>query len=297
MKGEGSAVMQPIRAALIQMGWTGSRASMQDRCRELVSEAARRGAALMGLPELSLSPYFPSVRDPAGFAWAEPLPGGESDRFFAELARANRIMLIGSLFERTSDGHHYDTAVVYDAEGRLVGVTRKVHLPSGEGYHETDFFEPGDSHPVHDLGLLRIAAPTCYDQWFPELARIYGLSGAEFIFYPTAIGSEPTAPDVDTQEAWQTIMRAHAIANGVFVGAANRVGTENGVTFYGSSFIADPMGRVLAQAGRATVEVIAADLDPNTLTRWRALFPLLRQRMPSTYGALTAYSPNEGDTP
>lgn len=288
--------MQAVRVALIQVGWTGSRSSMQDLYRELVAEAAGRGATLIGLPELSLSPYFPGVRDPSGFSWAEPLPGGESDQFFSELARENGVMVIGSLFERTPDGHYYDTAVIYDAQGHLAGVTRKVHIPSGEGYHETDFFKPGDSYPVHDLGLLRIAAPTCYDQWFPELARIYGLGGAEFIFYPTAIGSEPTAPHVDTQDAWRTMMRSHAIANGVFVGAANRVGVENSVTFYGSSFIVDPMGRVLAQAGRDTVEVIAADLEPAVLTHWRELFPLLRQRMPSTYGALTAYSPKEGDT-
>lgn len=290
-------MMQPIRVALIQVGWTGSRSSMQDLYRELVAEAALRGAALIGLPELSLSPYFPGVRDPAGLSWAEPLPGGESDTFFSELARKNNVMLIGSLVERTPDGHHYDTAVVYNAGGQLAGVTRKVHIPSGEGYHETDYFEPGDSYPVHDLGLLRVAAPTCYDQWFPELARVYGLGGADLIYYPTAIGSEPTAPHIDTHDAWWTMMRSHAIANGVFVGAANRVGVENNVTFYGSSFIVDPMGRVLAQAGRDTIEVITADLDPATLTHWRALFPLLRQRMPATYGALTAYPPTEGDTP
>lgn len=279
--------MEPIRVALAQLEWTGKRASMKNCCRELVAEAAARRAALVCLPELTLSPYFPGTRDPAGFEWAEALTGGESDRLFRELAQDNNVMLIGSLFERTDDGHHYDTAVIYNRAGERVGMTRKVHLPSGAGYHETDFFQHGDSYPVHDLGALKLAAPTCYDQWFPELARIYGLAGAEFIFYPTAIGSEPTDPTIDTQEAWRTIMRAHAIANGLFIGAANRVGAENGVTFYGGSFICDPMGRVLAQAERDTVEVITADLDPAALTHWRGLFPLLHQRMPATYGALT----------
>lgn len=125
--------------------------------------------------------------------------------------------------------------------------------------------------------------PTCYDQWFPEMARICALNGAEFIFYPTAIGAEPTDPDIDTQNAWETVMRGHAIANGVYIGAANRIGVENGIRFYGSSFICDPMGRVLAQAGRDTTEVIMADLDPAVLEHWRDLFPLLHQRMPQTY--------------
>ncbi|MEO0561754.1 MAG: nitrilase-related carbon-nitrogen hydrolase, partial [Chloroflexota bacterium] len=138
-----------------------------------------------------------------------------------------------------------------------------------------------------NIGPLNLAAPTCYDQWFPELARIYALNGADLIFYPTAIGSEPTAPDVDSAEAWLTVQRSHAIANGVFVAAANRVGHENDVTFYGSSFICDPTGAVLAQAGRDTTEVITATLDPAVMTRWRGLFPLTAQRKPDTYTRLT----------
>ncbi|MDZ4767379.1 MAG: nitrilase-related carbon-nitrogen hydrolase [Chloroflexota bacterium] len=278
--------MQPIRVALIQLAWTGTRLSMKNCYRELVAEAAARGASLVCLPELSISPYFPGTRDPAGFQWAEALPGGESERLFAELADTNNVTLVGSLFEKTPEGNLYDTATIHAANGALVGVTRKIHIPSGTGYHETDFFEPGDSYPVFDTGTVKLATPTCYDQWFPELARIYSLNGADYIFYPTAIGAEPTDPAIDTHEAWQTMMRAHAIANGVFVGAANRTGVENGVTFYGSSFICDPMGRVLASAGRDTTEVIVADLDPQTLEHWRELFPLLRQRMPGTYARI-----------
>jgi N-carbamoylputrescine amidase len=278
--------MQSIRVALIQLAWTGARPSMKNCYRELVAEAAALGAALVCLPELSISPYFPGTRAKSGFDWAEALPGGESERFFAELADTNAVTVIGSLFEKTPDGHWYDTATLHNRTGRLIGVTRKVHIPSGEGYHETDFFEAGDSYPVHDIGALKIAAPTCYDQWFPELARIYALNGAEYLFYPTAIGSEPTDAKIDTQDAWRTMMRAHAIGNGVFVGAANRVGVENGVTFYGGSFICDPMGRVLAAAGRDTTEVITADLDPRVFDHWRGLFPLLRQRMPGTYARI-----------
>ncbi|HVU09788.1 MAG TPA: nitrilase-related carbon-nitrogen hydrolase [Phototrophicaceae bacterium] len=278
--------MQDLRIALIQLGWAGSRDAMAERYRPLIAQAVQTGAALICLPELSLSPYFPGTTDPAGFSWAEPLHGGASDVLFSELARQHGVTIISSIFEHTPDGHYYDTAIIHNPRGELSGVTRKIHLPYGEGYNETDFFEPSDAYPVFNVGALTVAAPTCYDQWFPELARIYSLNGAELIFYPTAIGSEPTDPNIDTAEAWQTIMRGHAIANGVYVGAANRIGIENGVTFYGSSFLCDPMGRILTQAGRATTEVITADLTAAMLEHWRRLFPLLRQRMPQTYGRI-----------
>lgn len=283
--------MQPIRVALIQTGWAGTREVMIARYRTLVAQAAATGAGCICLPELTLSPYFPGTTNPDGFQWAEPYPGGITEQVFNDLARQHKVTIISSIFEQTADGRYFDTALIHDPNGSVSGVTRKVHIPSGEGYHETHFFEAGDGYPVHPVGGVNLAAPTCYDQWFPELARIYALNGAEFIFYPTAIGSEPTDPEIDTQPMWQTVMRAHAITNGVFIGAANRIGVENGVTFYGSSFICDPTGRVLARAGRDTEEVITADLDPNTLTHWRTLFPLLRQRMPQTYARLIEAPP------
>lgn len=278
--------MQPTRVALVQLAWTGDQESMKASYQPLVAQAAREGATLVCLPELSLTPYFPGTRDPAGFGWAEDFPGGASDHFFRELATTHNVTLIGSLFERTAEGRYYDTATLHDPSGDLIGVTRKVHLPAGEGYHETDFFENGVEYPVHDVGGLKVAAPTCYDQWFPEMARISALNGAEFIFYPAAIGSEPTDPNMDTRDSWQLVMRGHAVANGVYVGAANRIGVENGVTFYGSSFICDPMGRIVAAAGRDTTEVIIADLDPILFNHWRELFPLLQQRVPKSYGRL-----------
>lgn len=279
-------MMNNLRVALVQVAWLGSVDAMQAQYRALVAQAAAQGAGLVCLPEFSLIPYFPGTTDPSGFAWAEPLPGGTSERFFSELARENKVMVVGSLFELTLDGIYYDTATIHAEDGSLIGVTRKVHIPSGEGYNETTFFGGSEEYPVHDVGGVKLAAPTCYDQWFPELARIYALNGAEFIFYPTAIGSEPTDPNIDTAESWQTVMRGHAIANGVYIGAANRVGVENGVTFYGSSFVCDPTGRILAQAGRDTTEVIYADLDGAVLAHWRDLFPLLRQRKPKLYGRI-----------
>jgi N-carbamoylputrescine amidase len=276
-----------VTVAVIQVAWTGSVESMQAQYVELVERAAGRGAGLVCLPEFSLIPYFPGTRNPDGFQWAEPLSGGYSETFFSALANQYGVTLVGSLYERAADGVYYDTATLHAPDGTLVGVTRKMHIPSGTGYHETDFFIGGDSYPVWDAGALTIATPTCYDQWFPELARIYSLNGAEFIFYPTAIGEEPHDPLMDTADSWQTVMRGHAIANGVYVGAANRVGSENGIAFYGSSFICDPSGRVLAQAGRDTTEVIMAELKPEVLAHWRDHFPLLHQRRPRTYTRLT----------
>lgn len=275
-----------VRVALVQLAWT-DRPDMMARYDRMIGEAAAGGAQIVCLPEFSLAPYFPGTTDAAGFGWAEALPGGESDEFFRAQANKHGVALVGSLYEKTPDGTLYDTAVIYAATGTLAGVTRKIHIPYGEGYNETHFFGGGAEYPVFTIEGVPLATPTCYDQWFPELARIYSLNGAEFIFYPTAIGSEPTDATMDTRDAWQSVMIGHAIANGVYIAAANRVGVENGVTFYGSSFIANPQGKIIAQAGRDTTEVIMADLEPAVLEHWRWLFPLLHQRRHETYNAIT----------
>jgi N-carbamoylputrescine amidase len=259
---------------------------MQESYRPLVEQAVREHAQIICLQEFSLSPYFASSIDDAGFDWAESLVGGDSDQFFGDLACTHQVMMVGSIFEKTADGRYFDTATIHNPQGELAHYTRKVHIPSGEGYHETHFFEGATIYPVHDIGLVQMAVPTCYDQWFPEVARICALNGAEFVFYPTAIGSEPTDPNFDSQEAWQTVIRGHAIANGVFVAAANRVGEENGIRFYGSSFICDPTGQIIAQAGRDEPALIVADLDPAVMHRYRNLFPLLHQRKPDTYSRI-----------
>ena len=278
--------MNDIHLALAQGHWTGSQESTMALYRDLIAEAASHGADIVGLPEFTLLPYFPGVRDPAGFRWAEALHGGTSDRFFSDMARRHGMTIVGSLFERDADGEYWDTATIHDRDGKLRHFTRKMHIPAGAGYHETDYFAGADAYPVHDLGAVKLAAPTCYDQWFPELARIYALRGAECIVYPSAIGSEPAAPDFDSAAAWQTVMRGHAVANGLFVAAINRVGRENAVTFYGSSFICDPLGDVLAQASRDKDEVIHEVLRADLRTQYHALFPLLHQRRPQHYAAL-----------
>ena len=278
--------MNDLHIALAQGHWTGEQASTMALYRELVAEAAASGARLICLPEFSILPYFPGLRDPAGFRWAEPLRGGPSDKFFGELALKHNVSIIGSLFERDSAGDYWDTATIHDSAGELRHFTRKVHIPSGDGYHETDYFAGASEYPVHDIGAVKLAAPTCYDQWFPELARIYALEGAELIYYPTAIGSEPTAPDFDSAAAWRTVMRGHAVANGIFIAACNRIGRENAVTFYGSSFICDPLGNILAQASRDRDEVVHAVLRAAVREEYLSLFPLMHQRRPQHYGRL-----------
>lgn len=274
--------MQKTRVALVQTAWHDG---IEADYRRMVDAAVQAGAQVVALQEFTLSPYFASTLDVSGFDWAEPLYGGRTDQFFGELARQHKVFIISSIFEKTPRGRYFDTALIHAPDGELAFYTRKVHIPAGEGYHENHFFEGSNEYPVHDIGPLKIAIPTCYDQWFPEMARICALNGADWIFYPTAIGSEPTDPDFDSQPLWQTVMRGHAIANGVFVAAANRIGQE-GVTFYGSSFISDPTGTVLAQASRDQAEVVVTDLDPAVMVRYRALFPLLHQRRPQTYSRI-----------
>ena len=189
--------MQDLHIALVQGHWTGDQETTKTLYRELVADAVKVGATLVCLPEFSILPYFPGVRDTAGFRWAEPLQGGASTQFFGELASTYEVSIVGSLFEQ--DGEHYwDTATIHAPDGNLHHYTRKVHIPSGDGYHETDYFKGYGDFPVHDIGAVKMAVPTCYDQWFPELARINALNGAEFIYYPPAIGSQPTAPDFDS---------------------------------------------------------------------------------------------------
>jgi N-carbamoylputrescine amidase len=196
-----------------------------------------------------------------------------------------------SLYERSDengDGLGFNTAICVAPDGAVVGRTRKQHIPVTAGYYEDRYFRPGDSgYPVVQLGDARLGLPTCWDQWFPELARAYSLAGAEVIVYPTAIGSEPDHPDFDTEPLWERVITANGIANGTFMVAVNRIGEEPPLTFYGSSFISDPYGRVLAQAPRDRPAVLVADLDLDQRRDWLALFPFLDTRRPDQYAALT----------
>jgi N-carbamoylputrescine amidase len=251
----------------------------------LAARARDAGASLVALQELFAGIYFPQYLESRFYALAEPIPGPTFD-FLSALARDLRVVLIGSLYERHMEGVYYNTALLFREDGSLAGKARKMHIPDGPQYCEKYYFTPGDTgYPVFDTSFGKIAVPTCWDQWFPELARIYALEGAELILYPTAIGSEPEHPELSTAEAWETMIRSHAIANGCFAAAVNRVGREDRMSFYGSSFVADPLGRILAKAG-SEEQVIVADLDPGAIRAAREMLQMLRDRRPETYARL-----------
>jgi N-carbamoylputrescine amidase len=285
---------QPFRIAAVQQRWHADPDEHEAGLAMGVELAAREGAQLVCLQELTLSRYF--AVDPAGAAAAgaepEELPGGRTHRFAAQMAASAGLHVHASLYERAEqgDGLGFNTAIVVAPDGELVARTRKLHIPVTAGYYEDRYFRPGpageEAFPVLALGQARLGLPTCWDQWFPELARAYSLAGAEVLVYPTAIGSEPDHPGFDTEPLWQRVIVANGIANGTFMVAVNRIGPEPPLEFYGSSFISDPYGRVLVQAPRDEPAVLVADLDLDQRQDWLELFPLLATRRPDAYGAL-----------
>ncbi|HEX5615847.1 MAG TPA: carbon-nitrogen hydrolase [Acidimicrobiia bacterium] len=281
----------PFRVALVQHRWHPDPQEHRAALADAVRIAADRGARLVCLQELTLSAYFAITdRGPRGAGVEpEPLPGGPTHDFAASLAAETGVAVHASLYERAADdGLGYNTAICVAPDGTVLARTRKMHLPVTAGYYEDRYFRPGDTgYPVVDLGDARVGFPTCWDEWFPEVARLYALQGAEIVVYPTAIGSEPDHPDFDTEPLWEQVIRAHGITNGTFMVVPNRIGTEGPITFYGSSFISDPYGRVLVQAPRDEPAVLVADLDLDQRRDWLDLFPFLATRRPDTYGALT----------
>lgn len=261
-----------------------------------IRAAAGAGASLVCLPELTLSPYFAVSESGPSDDTARPevLDGGPTHRFAAACAAETGAFVHASLYEAADDTAPlgFNTAICVAPDGSLVAATRKMHIPITAGYHEDRWFRPGDSgFPVVEIGDLHAGFPTCWDQWFPELARAYALAGAEVLVYPTAIGSEPDHPGFDTQPLWEQVIRANGISNGTFMVAVNRTGTEGPLTFYGSSFVSDPYGRVLVQAPRDEPAVLVADLDLDQRRDWLTLFPFLTTRRPDQYGPLTTPNP------
>jgi N-carbamoylputrescine amidase len=282
----------PLRVGLVQHRWRSDAAHLREALLGGIALAADAGAEVVFLPELTLSKY-PAFEEPAGkpVDLAEDLLTGPTVALAAEAARRHGILVHASLYEKVDlgDGLGFNTAVLVDGSGNVVGRTRKTHIPVTEGYVEDKYFRPGpadDAYPVHTLLGAKVGLPTCWDEWFPEVARMYALGGADILAYPTAIGSEPDHPDFDTQPLWQQVIVGHAIANGLFMVVPNRTGDEGRISFYGSSFIADPYGRILARAPRDTEAVLVADLDLNQRRDWLTLFPFLRTRRPDTYGGL-----------
>ena len=288
----------PVRVGLVQHRWHPSAQEHESALFEGIRLAAAQGARLVCLQELTLSPYFAITPDGPAAAGAtpEPLESGPTLRFAARAAADTGAFVHASLYERADapDGLGFNTAIVVAPDGRLVSRTRKLHIPVTAGYYEDHYFRPGpageDAFPVVSLRLgdtdAQLGCPTCWDQWFPELARAYSLRGAELLIYPTAIGSEPDHPGFDTQPLWQQVIVANGVANGTFMVAVNRIGAEQPLTFYGSSFISDPYGRVLAQAPRDRPAVVVADLDLDQRRDWLELFPFLTTRRPDAYRVL-----------
>lgn len=262
-----------------------------------IRQAVKRGARVVCLPELYRSLYFCQSQDHAKFALAEPIPGPTTKRLGA-LAKRLKVVIIGSLFERRSAGVYHNTAVVLDADGRLVGTYRKMHIPDDPLYYEKFYFTPGDlGFQAFDTKAGRLGTLVCWDQWYPEAARLTAMRGAEVLYYPTAIGwhpSERTQWGESQVSAWQTIQRSHAIANGVYVVAVNRVGhegpTRGGLDFFGASFVCDPYGRVIAEASRDGSEVIVVEVDTKAVETARQHWPFLRDRRIDAYGGITERS-------
>ncbi len=281
----------PLRVGAVQTSWHADPDEHRGALATGVGLAVDAGAGIVCLQELTLSPYF-AISEEAKGVEPEALPGGPTHALLTGLASRHGVPVHGSLYEAAPDGGlGFNTAVLVAPDGTLLARTRKLHIPVTAGYHEDRYFRPGDTgFPVVDVAGARLGFPTCWDQWFPELARAYSLAGAQVLVYPTAIGSEPDHPGFDTEPLWEQVIRANGITNGTFMVAVNRIGTETvggtTITFYGSSFVSDPYGRVLVQAPRDEDAVIVADLDLDQRDDWLDLFPFLRTRRPDTYGDL-----------
>ena len=291
----------PFRVGAVQQRWHPEASEHAEALANGIRRAAAAGAELICLQELTLSRYFAIDPDGPRAAGAKPeqLPSGPTFAFAARMAAETGAHVHASLYERADgdDGLGFNTAIVVAPDGTLVARTRKLHIPITEGYHEDRYFRPGpadgDAFGLVALADARVGLPTCWDQWFPELARAYSLEGADVLVYPTAIGSEPDHPQFDTEPLWERVIVGNAIANGLFMVAVNRIGEERpagggaALTFYGSSFICDPYGRKLVQAPRDEPVVLVADLDLDQRRDWLELFPFLRTRRPDAYSPLT----------
>jgi len=258
-----------------------------------IRQAAKRGAQIVCLQELFRTQYFCREENHDSFDLAEPIPGPTTETL-GKLASELRLVIVASLFERRAAGLYHNTAAVLDADGSLAGIYRKMHIPDDPLYYEKFYFTPGDlGVPSFDTRYGRIAAQICWDQWYPEGARLASLRGANILLYPTAIGWHPSEKKqygAAQLDAWRTIQRSHAIANGIFVAAVNRVGFEgppdSGIEFWGSSFVADPFGQVIAQASADQEEILIAECDPRRMEEVRRNWPFLRDRRTDAYAPL-----------
>jgi N-carbamoylputrescine amidase len=287
--------MAPVTLALLQHACSADPAANLAKTLALAERAVRRGANIICTQELFRSEYFCQSEDYAHFALAESIPGPTTEIFQA-FARTHGVVVIASLFERRAPGLYHNTAVIIDADGTLLGRYRKMHIPDDPLYYEKFYFTPGDTgFRAWPTKFGKIGVLICWDQWYPEAARLTALQGAEIIFYPTAIGwhpREPKALQTKQHAAWETIQRAHAVANGCYVAAVNRIGRErpaggDGLAFWGQSFVAGPSGELVAKARAAREEILLATVDLAQIDDTRTHWPFLRDRRIDAYGDLT----------
>ena len=286
-----------MKIGIIQQRCTGSIEDNKRKLAQNIADVASQDAELVVLQELHNSLYFCQTENTANFNLAEPIPGPGTD-YYGELARRHGIVLVTSLFERRSAGLYHNTAVVFEKDGTIAGKYRKMHIPDDPAYYEKFYFTPGDLgfHPI-DTSVGRLGIQVCWDQWYPEGARLMALQGAELLIYPTAIGyeSSDTPEEQERQrEAWTTVQRGHAVANGLPVIAVNRVGHEpdpsaqtNGITFWGSSFVAGPQGEFLFRASKDEEENVVVEVDMKRCENVRRWWPFLRDRRIEEFAPLT----------
>ena len=288
--------MTAIKACLIQQSCSGDRKANLEKTAGMIRQAAASGAGLIVLQELHAGLYFCQVEDPALFDQAEAIPG-ENSRTLGALAKELGVVIVSSLFERRAAGLYHNTAVVFEKDGSIAGTYRKMHIPDDPGFYEKFYFTPGDPgfNPIRtSLGNLGVLV--CWDQWYPEAARLMALAGADLLIYPTAIGWDPVDSEAEQarqRDAWITVQRGHAVANGLPLLAVNRVGFEpnpqhskTGIQFWGGSFAAGPQGEILAQASRDREEVLVVEIDMARSEQVRRIWPFLRDRRIDAYGDL-----------
>lgn len=285
-------VMSKVKVGFVQMSCTDNKADNLAKAIRQVREAAAKGAQIVCLQELFTSLYFCDEENYDNFSLAEPIPGPSTDSL-QKIAAELGVVIIASLFEKRAQGLYHNTTAVLDADGAYLGKYRKMHIPDDPAYYEKFYFTPGDlGYKVFKTKFATIGVLICWDQWYPEAARITALMGAEVLFYPTAIGwatSQDEATNVEQYNAWQTIQRSHAVANGIHVVSVNRVGfeQEGRMKFWGGSFIANPFGSIIYQASHENEEVFVQELDLSVTDRYRTHWPFMRDRRIDSYSPIT----------
>lgn len=283
-----------VTIGLIQMSVSEDITANMEKAVGKAKDAAKKGAQIICLQELYRTKYFPREEKKDATELAETIPG-DSTRVFSSLAKKLSVVIIVPVFEKATDGNYYNSAVVIDADGKLMNTYRKIHIPHDPFFYEKNYFKDGDlGYRIYKTRYATFSVLICYDQWFPEAARITTLKGADILFYPTAIGwiKDNMPPEDDWHDAWETIQRSHAIANGVHVAAINRVGEEGQLKFWGSSFVCDSFGKVLKRASNVEEEILIVELDLSENKIIRENWGFLRNRCPDTYGLI---SNNLGD--